>query len=267
MKISVIGAGNMGGALIKGWAKAARKNEMPEGLEITVTAKTQKTLDKMSEEFPELHTTLDNTAAAADADIIILAVKPWLINYVAEEITQTVNLNNQIIVSVAANIQTTDLRNMFHDEHAQIFYAMPNIAAEFGESMTFVAGADGVSESSAESVRRLFSLVGAVKVCEERLIAAGMMMAGCGIAYVMRFIRAMMEGGVEMGFYPKDAQDIAMQTMKGAVTLLTETGLHPEAAIDKVTTPGGVTIKGLNELDHASFNSAVIRCLKAGMKK
>ena len=133
--------------------------------------------------------------------------------------------------------------------------------------MTFVAGADGVSESSAESVRRLFSLVGAVKVCEERLIAAGMMMAGCGIAYVMRFIRAMMEGGVEMGFYPKDAQDIAMQTMKGAVTLLAETGLHPEAAIDKVTTPGGVTIKGLNELDHASFNSAVIRCLKAGMKK
>ena len=113
----------------------------------------------------------------------------------------------------------------------------------------------------AESVRRLFSLVGAVKVCEERLIAAGMMMAGCGIAYVMRFIRAMMEGGVEMGFYPKDAQDIAMQTMKGAVTLLAE------AAIDKVTTPGGVTIKGLNELDHASFNSAVIRCLKAGMKK
>ena len=83
----------------------------------------------------------------------------------------------------------------------------------------------------------------------------------------MRFFRAMMEGGVEMGFYPKDAQDIAMQTMKGAVTLLTETGLHPEAAIDKVTTPGGVTIKGLNELDHASFNSAVIRCLKAGMKK
>ena len=76
----------------------------------------------------------------------------------------------------------------------------------------------------------------------------------------------MSEGGVEMGFYPKDAQSIAMQTMRGAVTLLEQTGLHPEAAIDKVTTPGGVTIKGLNELDHAGFNSAVIRCLKAGLK-
>ncbi len=69
-----------------------------------------------------------------------------------------------------------------------------------------------------------------------------------------------------MGFYPKVAQQIAMQTMRGAVTVLQETGLHPEAAIDKVTTPGGITIKGLNELDHAGFNSAVIRCLKAGLK-
>lgn len=94
-----------------------------------------------------------------------------------------------------------------------------------------------------------------------------MMMAGCGIAYVMRYVRAMMEGGVEMGFYPADARDIALQTMAGAVSLLRETGLHPEAAIDKVTTPGGITIKGLNELDHAAFNSAVIRSLKAGLPK
>ena len=97
-------------------------------------------------------------------------------------------------------------------------------------------------------------------------MGAGMMMAGCGIAYVMRFLRAMTEGGVEMGFYPDEAKQIAMQTMQGAVTLLRETGLHPEAAIDKVTTPGGITIKGLNELDHAAFNSAVIRCLKAGLQ-
>lgn len=91
-------------------------------------------------------------------------------------------------------------------------------------------------------------------------------MAGCGIAYVMRFIRAMMEGGIEMGFYPDDAKQISMQTMRGAVAFLQKTKLHPEAAIDKVTTPGGITIKGLNELDHAAFNSAVIRCLKAGLK-
>ena len=93
------------------------------------------------------------------------------------------------------------------------------------------------------------------------------MLSGCGIAYVMRFIHAMMEGGVEMGLYPKEAQEIAMQTMKGAVAVLEGRNMHPAVGIDKVTTPGGLTIRGLNELEHAGFNSAVIRCLKAGITK
>lgn len=274
MKITVIGAGNMGGALIKGWAKAFKAGATVNGsdAEITITAHTQQTLDRYSAEFPQLHCTLDNKAAARDADLIILAVKPWLLPSIVNEITSSLNLNNQIIVSVAANVTTPQLKEMLKDapgadSATAVFYAMPNIAAEYGESMTFIAKGEDATAEQLETVSSLFSLVGKVKVCEERLIAAGMMMAGCGIAYVMRFIRAMMEGGVEMGFYPKDAQMIAMQTMQGAVSLLNETGLHPEAAIDKVTTPGGVTIKGLNELDHAGFNSAVIRCLKAGLSK
>jgi pyrroline-5-carboxylate reductase len=160
-------------------------------------------------------------------------------------------LKDKLLVSVAAGVR-----------HERIdVYAMPNIAAEFGESMTFVEEAE-----KAVAVAELFGKVGQCKVVPQRLMDAGMMMAGCGIAYVMRFLRAMMEGGVEMGFYPNEAKEIAMQTMQGAVTLLRETGLHPEVAIDKVTTPGGITIKGLNELDHAAFNSAVIRSLKAGLK-
>ena len=160
-------------------------------------------------------------------------------------------LKGKLVISVAAGIR---------NERIDV-YAMPNIAAEFGESMTFVEEAP-----QATAVAELFGRVGQCRVVPQRLMDAGMMMAGCGIAYVMRFLRAMMEGGVEMGFYPNEAKQIAMQTMQGAVTMLRETGLHPEAAIDKVTTPGGITIKGLNELDHAAFNSAVIRCLKAGLK-
>lgn len=271
MKITIIGAGNMGGALIKGWAKNSSKGlndpkVSTRNHSLTITAHTQKTLDRFSAEYPTLHTTLDNKAAARDADLIILAVKPWLIPNVVNEITSSLNLNNQIIVSVAANVKTEQLREMLGCPTAKVFYAMPNIAAEYGESMTFIAPAEGVPQADIDIVADLFSEVGEVKVCEERLIAPGMMMAGCGIAYVMRFIRAMQEGGVEMGFYPEDAKNIALQTMQGAVTLLKETGLHPEAAIDRVTTPGGVTIKGLNELDHTGFNSSVIRCLKAGMK-
>lgn len=250
MKITVIGAGNMGGALIKGWAKATQAGKA--GMDITITAHSQKTLDRLKSEYPELHATLDNKEAVLDAEVVLLAVKPWLIDEVLQEIGPS--LAGKTVISVAAN-----------KRHDRIdVYAMPNIAAEFGESMTFLEkGTDSTAITLAEE---LFSLVGKAMVVEPRQMAAGMMMAGCGIAYVMRFIRAMMEGGVEMGFYPKEAQQIAQQTMLGAVTLLSETGLHPEAAIDKVTTPGGVTIKGLNELDHSGFNSAVIRCLKAGLK-
>lgn len=246
MKITVIGAGNMGGALIRGWAKASA------GLDITITAHTQQTLDKYGAEYPQLHTLLNNREAVEGADVVVLAVKPWLIDSVIGEMDGV--LDGKTVVSVAANAR---------NERIDV-YAMPNIAAEFGESMTFVEKCENTA--AIEEAEKLFSLVGEVKVVEPRQMAAGMMMAGCGIAYVMRFLRAMMAGGVEMGFYPKDAQQIAMQTMQGAVTLLRETQLHPEVAIDKVTTPGGVTIKGLNELDHASFNSAVIRCLKAGLK-
>ena len=243
MKITVIGGGNMGGALVKGWAKAGL------AADITVTAHTQRTLDRLSEACPGITAMLDNVKAIQDADVVVLAVKPWLVEQVIAEIMP--ELRGKLLVSVAAGIR-----------HERIdVYAMPNIAAEFGESMTFVEEAE-----QANVAAELFGKVGQCKVVPQRLMGAGMMMAGCGIAYVMRFLRAMMEGGVEMGFYPDEAKSIAMQAMQGAVTMLRETGLHPEAAIDKVTTPGGITIKGLNELNHASFNSAVIRCLKAGLK-
>ncbi len=246
MKIAVIGAGNMGGAMIKGWQKAGL------GADIIVTAHTQATLDKLKASYPELTTTLDNAEAASKADVIVLAVKPWLIDSVIEEIRTAAA--RKTIISVAANARN----------EAISIYAMPNIAAEFRQSTTFIENSDNAGQM--KTATELFEKIGLVKCVDRKLMGAGMMMSGCGIAYVMRYIRAMMEGGVEMGFRPDDSKEIAMQTMVGAVKLLEETGLHPEAAIDKVTTPGGVTIKGLNELDHAGFNSAVIRCLKSGLK-
>ena len=242
-RITVIGAGIMGGALVKGWMKAGMASEL------TVTAHTQQTLDRIVEACPGITAMLDNSKAVQDSDVVVLAVKPWLVENIIAEIKP--ELKDKLLISVAAGVR-----------HERIdVYAMPNIAAEFGESMTFVE-----ESYKAAVAAELFGRVGQCKVVPQRLMDAGMMMAGCGIAYVMRFLRAMMEGGVEMGFYPAEAKEIAMQTMQGAVALLRETGLHPEAAIDKVTTPGGITIKGLNELDHAAFNSAVIRCLKAGLK-
>ncbi|MBO4662002.1 MAG: pyrroline-5-carboxylate reductase [Bacteroidaceae bacterium] len=247
MKIAVIGCGNMGGALVRGWCASGIAED------ITITAKTQDTLDSYQTLYPELNVTLSNADAVSRSHYVIIAVKPWLVSQVISEMEA--ELEGKVVISVAANVR-----------HKRIdYYAMPNIAAEYSQSMTFISPADeqGTVE---DAVLELFSVVGQVMPVSESQLTAGMMMSGCGIAYVMRMIRAMMCGGVEMGFSPSQAQEIARQTMQGAVTLLQESGMHPDVAIDKVTTPGGVTIKGLNELDHSGFNSAIIRCLKAGLK-
>ena len=131
--------------------------------------------------------------------------------------------------------------------------------------MTFLVPFNA-SASQIEKVRDIFDAMGETMIVEERLLPAATTLASCGLAYAMRYIRAAVEGGVEMGFYPKDAQKIVLQTVKGAVDLLQVTREHPEAAIDKVTTPGGVTIRGLNAMEEAGFTNAVIKGLKAGLQ-
>ena len=146
------------------------------------------------------------------------------------------------------------------------FLVIPNIAIAQLSSMTFIAPAAAVEQQHVDQVKELFDTMGKSIITDEQHLGAGTTLASCGIAYAMRYIRAASEGGVELGFKADEAKQIVMQTMKGAVELLEATGLHPEAAIDLVTTPGGVTIKGLNEMEHAGFTSSVIRGLKAGAK-
>ena len=250
----------MGGALIHGWAKSGELES------ITITAKHEATLAPFAQAYPYINTTTDNVTAVKGADVIVLAVKPWIMDTVIDEIRPVVDLTNQIVVSVAANYTTDMLATHLQCGVANLFYVMPNIAAEYGASMSFVARGSAASDEATMQVRALFEQCGDVEVVPESQVEAGMMMAGCGIAYVMRYIRAQMEAGVEMGFYPQQARQIALQTMQGAVTLLKETGMHPEVAIDKVTTPGGITIKGLNTMEECGFTNAVIQGLKASVK-
>lgn len=259
MKLTVIGAGNMGGALIHGWAKSGKVEN------ITIADKNEKLLESFKQKYPTINTTTDNVAAVKGADIVVVVVKPWLMPVVLGELKEVLDTDKQLIVSDAANFTTDKLAETLGRD-GQYFYVIPNIAAEFSASMSFIAKGASATTENLDRVKALYDLCGDSLVVTENLVAPGMMMASCGIAYVMRYIRAQMEGGVEMGFYPQQAKQIALQTMQGAVSLLKATGWHPEEAIDKVTTPGGVTIKGLNELDHAGFNSAVIRSLKAGLK-
>lgn len=249
----------MGGALIHGWAKSGKLAAL------TISDKNESLLGKFKEAYPSITTTTDNVAAVKGTDIVVVVVKPWLMPLVLDEIKPALDFGKQIIVSDAANYTTEKLAEQLGTS-GKFCYVIPNIAAEYGASMSFVAKGKDTSDESLAQVKALYDLCGDTLVVAENLVGPGMMMASCGIAYVMRYIRAQMEGGCEMGFYPEQAKQIALQTMQGAVSLLKETGWHPEEAIDKVTTPGGVTIKGLNEMEHAGFTSAVIRGLKAGLK-
>jgi pyrroline-5-carboxylate reductase len=255
MTIAIIGTGNMGGAIMRGLIKSGSCR--PE--QIICTAKTEATLNRIKEYDAHIRTSRDNSTAVAESDIVVLAVKPWLIAKVMEEICPA--LDKQVVVSVAAGLTLKDLAEMAGKE-LPLFRAIPNTAVEALCGVTFISQ-QGATTTQTEEVRQFFEALGYALVVEEKLIPAGTALASCGIAFAMRYIRAAMEGGVELGFRPEEAARIVEHTVRGAATLLLENGAHPEAEIDKVTTAGGITIKGLNAMEEAGFTAAVIEGLKA----
>jgi pyrroline-5-carboxylate reductase len=259
MKIAVIGAGAMGGATVEGLIKGQYfKND-----DITVADPSQAVTEKFAK--MGISVTSDNKLAADTADIVCVVVKPWLVERVLKDIKPELDPKKQILIVIAAGVSSENIKGWLGDQCPSLFLVIPNIAIAEMASMTFVVPV-GASEKDIQTVTDIFNEMGNTLITDEQHLAAGTTLASCGIAYAMRYVRAASEGGVELGFKADDAKAIVMQTMKGAVELLEASGMHPEAAIDLVTTPGGVTIKGLNEMEHAGFTSAVIRGLKAGMK-
>lgn len=259
MKIAVIGAGAMGGATVEGLLK-----QTAQTLSISV-ADPMADLSRFAKAGAE--TSTDNAQTVKGADIVMVFVKPWLVEKVLTGIKESMDYDRQTLVVIAAGVKSSSILEWMDKDGSrpQLMLCIPNIAIAQLASMTFLVNISA-SDSSAAAVKSLFDSMGRTIITTENLLGAGTTLASCGIAYAMRYIRASSEGGVELGFKAHDAQEIVMQTMKGAVELLQASGMHPEAAIDLVTTPGGVTIKGLNEMEHAGFTSSVIRGLKAGAK-
>ncbi len=255
----MIGAGAMGGATVEGMMKA----DYFDNKNITVSDPSEAVLKKFVEQG--ISTTTDNAQAASVADVVIVCVKPWLVEQVLTGIKESLNPEKQILIVIAAGVKSASIQEWLGAKCPPLFLCIPNIAIAQLASMTFLVSVTG-KPSHTETVKAIFDAMGNTLFTDEAHLAAGTTLASCGIAYAMRYVRAASEGGVELGFKADQAKEIVMQTMLGAVKLLEASGLHPEAAIDLVTTPGGVTIKGLNEMEHAGFTSAVIRGLKAGAK-
>lgn len=261
MKIAIIGAGAMGGAIVEGLLKT----NSYQPTDITVSDPYQPILDHFAQEGASV--TKDNHLAVKGADIVMVVVKPWLVQQVLSGIKDALDYNRQLLVLVAAGIQSGQVIEWMEkgeDGTLPFFLTIPNIAIAERQSMTFIVPV-GATTTQTKTVSSIFDELGETIITEERLLPAGTTLASCGIAYAIRYVRAAVEGGVELGFKAKDAEKIVLQTVKGAVELLQATGEHPESAIDKVSTPGGVTIRGLNEMEHAGFTSAVIRGLKAAL--
>lgn len=257
MKVAIIGAGNMGGAIARGLANG----HYIKAEEITVSNPSQPKLDQLKAEYPHIHITNSNKEAAEGADIVIIAVKPWKV----EEVLKPLRLRQpQILVSVAAGLTFENLAH-FVDPEMPIFRVIPNTAIAECASMTPIA-ARNASDEQIKMMIDLFNEMGLAILIEEKQFAAATALTSCGIAYVLKYVQAAMQAGVEMGIRPNDAMKMVAQTVEGAAQLLLKNEhTHPVLEIEKVTTPGGITIKGVNALEHEGFTSAVIKALKASV--
>lgn len=257
-KIAIIGAGNMGSAIAA---------SLPAGeYDVTCTAHTSATLDRLHSELPGAHLTLSNPEAVRDADIVVIAVKPYMVAEIAEQIAPCIR-PGAMLISVVAALSVADLGRLFLSakNNLKILRVIPNTAIRYGKSATFISAAADVDDAELRQAVDIFNLSGKAFVISEKDMAACTALASCGIAYFLRFIRAAVEGCVELGLRPAFATEIAALTAEGAASLLLNGSSHPEAEIDKVTTPGGITIKGLNALEAHGLTAAVIAALRASV--
>jgi len=258
MRIAIIGGGNLGKSIAEGLISSGFSQ--PADLFITRRNKTQLA------SFAEMgvQTGSDNRLAVKNADVVILAVKPYQVKEVVESFNDNLT-EKHILISVVTGVMIQELRSMLHRQ-IPVFRAMPNTAIAIRESITCISYSNA-QLSEIEYVKEMFNKLGKVVVINEGLMDAATVLGACGTAYAMRFIRANIQGGIEIGFDAATANLIAAQTVKGAAQMLLEKNTHPEQEIDKVTTPKGCTIAGLNEMEHQGFSSSLIKGIAASYRK
>jgi pyrroline-5-carboxylate reductase len=258
-KIAILGSGNIGLSLAKGLVKAGIYQ--PE--QITLTRRNVKALSTLADNG--YNVTSDNSDAVKGADIVVLAVLPQQLNKLLHEIKPAIWEQKHLLISVVSGVTCQDIRQQLGME-VQVVRAMPNTAIAIGQSMTCIA-TDNASAENISLVKSLFDTVGVSIQINEELMTSATALCACGIAFFLRSIRAASQGGTEIGFHAHDALKMAAQTAKGAADLLLQLSSHPEQEIDKVTSPKGCTIAGLNEMEHNGFSSAMIKGIKVSAEK
>jgi len=257
MKIAIIGTGNLGKAIANGLLES--KLVKPENL--TLTKRNYKTLASFKKQGVQI--TSNNKDALKNKDVVFLCVQPHKLDAVINDISS--KLNSGIVISTITGINLEQLQNQINKK-VGLFRAMPNTAIAIKESMTCISTNNGTVKQK-KTVEKLFDTLGKSLFIEDELMGSATVLAASGIAFALRYLRAAMQGGIEIGFESDDAQKIAAQTIKGATSLILKNNSHPESEIDKVTTPLGITITGLNKMEQEGFSSALLHGIQASYNK
>tara|TARA_R110002050_G_scaffold233604_1_gene369486 strand:+ start:19034 stop:19828 length:795 start_codon:yes stop_codon:yes gene_type:complete len=257
MKIAIIGAGNLGKSIAKG---------LINNNAITTLYLTKRNVESIKEfeVFKGVTLTSDNALAVKESDILIFAVQPSQLEAILKDIAPLLT-ENHVIISTITGFSISRIEGIIGADQF-IIRAMPNTAISVGKSMTCIA-TNEQGKKKAKLALAIFNRLGhSMEISEEKMQAATVICAS-GIAFWMRLIRATTQGAIQLGFEAEQAHELATQTCFGAASLLLESGRHPEQEIDRVTTPSGCTIEGLNAMEHQGLSSALIQGIVASFEK
>jgi pyrroline-5-carboxylate reductase len=257
--IAILGGGNLGSSIAKGLVKSGL---LPAN-KITVTNLELSMIQHLKDE-DGVNISTNNAEAVSNAEVVIVAVKPTAANTILSDIRDVLHQDKHVLISVISGVKLEQLEAIVGE--VPVIRAMPNTAIAIRESMTALSF-NKSGENYKDLVVNIFDQLGSTMIIPESQMPAATVLASCGIAFALRFMRAASQGGIEIGFNSQLSHQIAAQIMKGASKLIIENGTHPEREIDKVTTPMGVTISALNEMEHGGFSSSLIRGVVSGHNK
>jgi pyrroline-5-carboxylate reductase len=253
-RIAILGCGTMGEAVLAGL------RAVPDAPTVhLVTTRRRERAQRLAADYGVLATT-DNARAAREADAVLLAVKPQAVRDVLLAPRVASSLAGKLVISLCAGVSTAQLAS--YVPKAALIRAMPNTPCLIREGMTVLAKGPGATASHVDFATRVFESVGRVRVLHEKHIDAVTGLSGSGPAFACVVLEAMADGGVRMGL-PRDvAIELAAQTMQGAARLVLQTGKHPAALKDEVTTPAGCTIAGLLTMEDGRIRSTLARTIE-----
>ncbi|MCZ7601790.1 MAG: pyrroline-5-carboxylate reductase [Melioribacteraceae bacterium] len=258
-KIAILGGGNIGFAIARGLSSSGK---IKKG-DILITRRNKTAISDARKEGFNIST--NNVEAVKNSSVIVIAVTPQQLNSLISEIKNLVNPRRHIIFSIVSGVSIKQIKKLF-GKNIRVVRVMPNTAIAIRESMTCISS-DEKDRRACDLAVELFNNLGETIVIKEELMVPATALCACGTAFFLRAVRAASQGGIEIGFHAEEALFMAAQTAKGAASMLIIDKNHPEREVDKVTTPMGCTIAGLNQMEHHGFSSSLIKGITVSAEK